>query len=621
MHNILIQDLSTMLIFGSLFGWIFKKIFKLPLILGYICAGIFIHIPIPHIPMIVEPNIAHNLAEIGILLLLFSMGLHFGLRKIQSLGISVIFVCILQALCMFLTGKYLLTIYGIPSYQALFLSAAIATSATSVVIKTLDDFQLKSHRFAEKLMGVLLIEDALAIFIIIWLTALGTAKEESTPLINFVPVFLGSILAWWILGTILVPQFIRTAYQAGREELLVILCIGLALGLAYMSSSLNFSPALGAFIMGSILSECREIRKIVSLIEPVKNIFALVFFVSVGLLFSPSVVFDHWKMIAILVATVITGKVFYNFIYNLIFGQGLKDSLRMAGSMGQIGELSFVIAQVGKSFGVISEEYFSSIVAVAVFTMLSTPFVLKVFLIMADKSDNILPKPITSFLDDYTRSLFLFSLDKKVAPIFKKFSFLKSVKFLAKLIQHHVRKNYMLVTSKNVTSTFNRLAPWDEYLVPVHVDYNTGIVGKNLLDLKLRERFNINVVAIGRDMETIVSPKPTDIIMGGDTLLVYGNEESVSKLEEFSNTKIENEKSYSIDECILGRIVLDRDHSFVGKSILELGIRNLYNCIILAINRNDERIKNPMSSFVFQAEDEIFIFGTKTSIDSLNMKS
>lgn len=619
MHNILIQDLASMLIVGSIFGWLFKKLFKLPLILGYIFAGIFIRLPIPFTPMVMLPEAAHSLSEIGVLLILFSMGLHFGLRKIKSLGISTVLVAILEILCMWFTGKYLLKYVGFSHSQALFLGAVISLSATSVVIKTLEDFQLKSHRFAEKLMGVLLTEDAVAIFILIWLTAAGRAKEESLSVLQIIPIFLGSIFAWWLLGTILVPRLVRMAHETGKEELLAIFSIGLALGLAYVSSSLDFSPALGAFLMGSILSECRELRKIEALIEPIKNIFALVFFVSVGLLFSPLVVVGNWKMIILLIATVVLGKIFYNFIFNLVAGRGLKDTLRMAGSMGQIGELSFVIAQLGKSFGVISEDLFSSIIVVAIVTMLLTPFILKLFLHLADKSEKIFPNNVCSFIEEYSNSMYLFSLDKKISPLYKKFPFFRFFELLIKTIRHHFRKNYLRMTLQNVSATLDRLAPWDEYLVPVNVAFGTEIVGKNLLELKLREKFNVNVVAIFRDMQAIISPKPTDVIMGSDTLLVYGNEESISKLEHFSNLKVPNEKLPTIDECTLGRIILPPNHVFVGKSILELGIRNSYNCIILAINRNNQRIKNPVSSFIFQENDEVFIFGTNDAINALNI--
>ena len=147
------------------------------------------------------------------------------------------------------------------------------------------------------------------------------------------------------------------------------------------------------------------------------------------------------------------------------------------------------------------------------------------------------------------------------------------------------------------------------------VHFGTEIIGKNLIELKLRERFNVNIVAISREMQTIISPKPTDVIMGGDTLLVYGNEEAISQLEGYTNEKIKDSHFPTIDECVLGKIVLYKDNPFIGKSILELGIRGSYNCIILAVNRSSERIKNPVSGFVFKNHDEIFIFGTKSAME------
>lgn len=619
MHNVLIQDLAAILVVGAVFGWIFKKLFRLPLILGYIFGGIFFRTPIPFKPAVLLPEIAHNLAEVGILLLLFSMGLHFGVRKIKTFGFSTIFVGVFQALSMWFTGKYVFSRLGFGPTESIFLGAALSNSATSVIIKTIEDFQLKSHRFAEKLMGVLLVEDAVAIFILIWLAAsAATHSGTAISIWNILPIFLGSLFIWWVLGTILIPRLIRMALETGREELLVILSVGLALGLAYVSAALNFSAALGAFVMGSILSECREIRKIETLIEPVKNIFCLIFFVSIGLLFSAPVVIANWTSILILVLVVFVGKILYNLVYNLVFGRELKDALLMSGSMGQIGEMSFVMAQLGKTLGVINDEMFSMIVAVAVITILMTPLTMRLFSYFADKSENLIKKKPFSYLETYSHSLFLFSLDKKIYPLYKKISVSKCMHFITKFIKDHVHKNYLLATSHNVSSVLNRLAPWDEYLVPVNVSFHTDLAGKSLMELRLRERFNINIVAISRDLLTIISPKPSDIIMGGDTLLVYGNESAISNLEHCASQQVIQADLPSIDDCILGRMRLEPNHLFVGKSILELGIRNSYNCIILAINRDNERIKNPVSSFVFRADDEVFIFGTKQSIDCLN---
>jgi CPA2 family monovalent cation:H+ antiporter-2 len=615
MHNVFIQDLAAILLTGGCFGWMFKKFLKLPLLLGYIFAGLLLALPISYTPSVVSTESATTLAEMGVLLLMFSMGLHFGVRKIKSLGTSPVAVSILQALSMWFIGTQVARLLGLHGYEALFLGAVISTASTAVIVKILEDHQLKSARFAEKLMGVLLVEDSIAIFMIIWLSTSVTGQDIK--LFEIIPIFLCSILLWWLLGTLLLPRIIRSAFESGKEELLVILSVGLALGLAYLSASWNFSSALGAFIMGSILSECREIKKIEILIEPVKNIFALIFFVSIGFLFSPYIIIEKWKLILSLVAVVLIFKITLNFIFNLFFGRGVKDSLRMSGCMGQIGELSFVIAQVGVSLGSIEPQTFSALVATAIFTILLTPFVVKISFGVADKAESIFPKSLYKFLESYSQSVIGFSLETKMAPFYQRFSIFKGIKYLTENTKNRLRKNYLLITSKNVTATLDRLAPWDEYLVPVHVAADALITGKNLIELKIREHFSVNIVAIEREKRTIISPKATEIIMSGDTLIVYGNEESIGRLEQFCTEQILDEHESSIEECLLAGIHLSPEHPFVGKNILELGIRVNYNCIVLAVNRNRERIKNPISQFTFQKEDELFIFGTRHSLEKI----
>ncbi len=615
MHNIFIQDLSAILLTGGAFGWIFKKFLKLPLLLGYIFGGVLLSLPISYTPYVVSKDSASTLAEIGVLLLMFSMGLHFGVRKIKSLGTSPIIVGVLQALLMWFIGTQVSRYLGLSGYEALFIGAVISTASTAVIVKILEDRQLKSARFAEKLMAVLLVEDSIAIFMIIWLSTSVTGGDIK--LFELLPIFICSILLWWLLGTLLLPRIIHSAFLVGKEELLVILSIGFALGLAYLSASWNFSSALGAFIMGSILSESREIKKIEYLIEPVKNLFALVFFVSIGFLFSPQIIIEKWQLIISLVLTIILGKFFLNLIFNLCCGQSVKDSIRISGCMGQIGELSFVIAQVGMSLGSIDKDNFSAIVATAMITILITPIIVKASLSIADKADSVIPKPIYKFLESYSQSVIEFSLENKMAPFYEKFSLFKGIKFLIENTKNRLKKNYMLMTSRNVTTTLSNLAPWDEYLVPVNVASDSNIIGRNLIELKLREKFSVNIVAIGRENRTIISPKATEIIMSNDTLLVYGNEKSIAELEHFCTEKIADENQLSIDQCLLAGIRLHVEHPFIGKSILELGIRVNYNCIVLAVNRNNNRIKNPISSFIFQMEDELFIFGIRQSLEKI----
>ncbi len=615
MHNIFIQDLSAILLTGGIFGWIFKKFLKLPLLLGYIFGGVLLSLPIAYTPYVVSKESASTLAELGVLLLMFSMGLHFGVRKIKSIGFSPVIVSFIQVLLMWFVGTQVCNLIGINGFEAIFIGSVVSVASTAVIIKILEDRHLKSARFADKLMAVLLVEDSLAIFMIIWLSTSVTGSDIA--LLELVPIFVSSILLWWLLGTLLLPRIINSAFHSGKEELLVILSIGLALGLAFLSASWNFSPALGAFIMGSILSECRELRIIEEIIEPVKNIFALVFFVSIGFLFSPTIFIEKWYVIFSFVATIIFGKFLFNLFLNLCAGSGVKDSIRTSAFMVQIGELSFVIAQMGVSLGVIDNENFSAIVATAIITILITPFTVRGMLAFADKAESLLPTKFCKFMESYSQAVINFSLENRMLPFYQKYSLFRGINYLIENTKSRLKKNYMLMTAKNVTATLDRLAPWDEYLVPVQVSANARIAGKTLIELNLREKFTVNVVAISRDNRTIIAPKASEVIQSNDTLLVYGNEKSVTDLEQFCREERFDESMISLDQCILAGIRLNKEHPFINKTILEAAIRPNYNCIVLAINRNNVRIKNPISTFVFYENDELFIFGTRSSLEKI----
>ncbi len=617
MHNTLIQDFAYILLAGSLFGWLFKRFFNLPLILGYIAGGFFVQILGTVVETNLSPTSVYSLAELGVLLLIFTMGLHFSLPKLKALGFKPILVAIFQALLMWMAGVKVAEAFGFSGMEAQFIGASITTASTAMIVKTLEEYQLKNARFVQKLFGILLVEDSVIIFILIWLATkdVSSSSQNTTAfLAKLLPIFIGSIILWWVLGTILVPRFIKTAYQHGKEELLIVLTVGFALGLAYLSSAWEFSPALGAFIMGSIMAECRELKKIETLIEPLKNFFGLIFFVSVGLLFTPNVFLTDWKLILALLGCVLGLKFVFNCVLNALSGAYLKDSIRMAGCMLQIGEMSLVVAQTGRYFKVFDEKMFSVIIAVAVVSMVLTPATTRMFLNLANKLDDILPSRLLAGLNSYAQAITDFSLTEQIGRPHEKFYLMRELRYVFNTILGKVRKNYSRLTVRNQSATFSRLAPWDEYLVPVYISPGSIVSGKSLVHLKLREHFGVNVVAIERESRFIVAPMPDDLIIGSDTLIVYATEDAVAKLGSYCDQVIDSSMFRTIDDCTLGTIYVTADHPFIGKSILDLEIRATFNCVILAVNRDNERIKNPASRFIFEENDEIYIFGTKNSI-------
>ncbi len=616
MSNAVVQDLATILITGSILGWVFKKIFKVPLIIGYIVTGILISLPTP--PNLVRPEDTKAISEIGVLLIMFTIGFHFGFRKIKSMGLSPILIALGEISLIGVFGVFILKSIGLREIESLFVGAALLASSSALIFKILGDFKLSNLRFIEKLTSVLVLEDAIVIFVII---ALSLLLKDENSIVNFsiyqlVPIFVVGIIAWWILGTLLLPKIIKYLSKNESDELLASFSVGIALGAAFLSSKLQMSSALGAFLVGSILSECREIKKIEKIVTPIKDIFTLIFFVSVGMLFSPHILFTEYKIILLLLGFVIFSKIIFNFILNIIFGNNLKDSLRISGSMAQIGEMAFIIVQLGLQRDVITHEWYSIVIAVSVFSMLLTPIIFKGSLLLSDHSEKIFPKSLQNFLDFYSKSVLKFSLLNTLSPMYQKISLLNRLKKSLTFIYEEFQKNYHKIASSNTTPTLSRLAPWDEYLMAVNIEPTSIIVGKNILELKLREKFTVNIVAIERDLATLVSPHPHTTISGGDTLLVYGSEKDITHLTQFVSTESIH-SGPDLEDCLLTSIKLEENHPFLGKTILELSIRAIYSCIVLAIFRKNKKIKNPLSSFRFELYDEIFIFGTKESLKKI----
>ena len=619
MENFLLRDLALIYIISGLLSWLLKKYLNLPLILGYILSGIIFSLPFTFTPKISDITEVQRLADIGVLLIMFSMGLHFGYRKIKSLGVAPIIIGIIQVLLMWFLSTKVASFFDIGHNSHLFLGAVITTASTTVILKVLEDLQLKSARFAENLIAVLLVEDAVAIFIIIYLTTQFSPVPQSVSILHILVLFILTILLWWLIGTILLPRIIHSAVHRGKDELLIVLSIGLVLGLAFLAEEFKYSPALGAFLMGSILSEARASKVIDKLVEPLRNILGALFFVWVGLFFKFDVLVLNWPLIVSLSLTIIFGKTFFNLILNFLFGRSLKDSIRISGSMCQIGELAFIVAGAGLLLKAIDENIFSIVVAIAIITMVLTPFIIRLNLKIADNVSKILPTRLLNVLEIYTQSVIDFSLNRRLIPISSGVPPFSWLRYLMGGFNSRLKKNFMRFTSQNMTTILDRLAPWDEYLTQVSISFGSHISGKSVLDLKLRETIGVNIVAIERGDYTLVSPDPSELIFPGDTLIVYASEAKVQKLEELAQEKATDyEEKNTLDDCKLGTFHLYASHPFVNKSLAQLKLRENYKCILLAINRMDLRIKNPSADFVLMEDDEIFLFGTRSSLQKIS---
>lgn len=360
---------------------LFCRWLKQPVVLGYLVAGIFVGPHFSFFPSIVDHSSVKSWAEIGVIFLLFSIGLEFSFKKLMNVGGSALTIASLETAVMFFAGYTLARSIGWRPLESLYLGGMISISSTAIIYRTLTELNLKQKKFSKLVLGVLVIEDLVAVLLIVLLTTLTVSKQlEGGELIESV-LSLGFFLTIWIvMGTFFLPSFLRFTRSFLNAETLVILGVGLCLAMVLIASKAGFSPALGAFVMGSLLSETLEGPRIEQLVAPVRDLFSAVFFVSIGMLLDPSIAVTHWKLILVISAAVLTLKPLASFVGGLIAGQSVRTSFGAALCLSQIGEFSFIIASLGIRSKVLRPE----IPAVAIFVSIVTSFMTPYWLRLSD---------------------------------------------------------------------------------------------------------------------------------------------------------------------------------------------------------------------------------------------
>lgn len=373
----LVKDLALILIVASIVTLIFKKL-RQPLVLGYIVAGFIVS---PHMPLtmsVLDKENIHTWADIGVMFLLFSLGLDFSIKKILKMGISPFISAIIIVFSMMMLGMGVGHAFSWSKMDCIFLGGMMAMSSTTIIYKAFDDMGLRQQRFAGLVMSVLILEDILAIVMMVMLSAIASGNnpdgEQMLGSLFKIGFFL---ILWFVVGLFAIPTFLRHTRKLMSSETMLIVALGLCCAMAWVSSSVGFSSAFGAFVMGSILAETIEADKIIRLVEPVKNLFGAIFFVSVGMLVDPDILISYALPIGILVIAILAGQGIFGTLGFMLSGQPLKTAMRCGFSMAQIGEFAFIIASLGLSLGVISEFLYPVVVAVSVITTFLTPYMIR----------------------------------------------------------------------------------------------------------------------------------------------------------------------------------------------------------------------------------------------------
>jgi CPA2 family monovalent cation:H+ antiporter-2 len=400
----LIGDLALILIAGAVTTLIFRKI-KQPLVLGYIIAGFLVG---PHFRLL--PTVADNdnieiLAEMGVIFLLFSLGLEFSFKKLMRVGGAASITAFVEILFITVSGYFMGRWMGWSTMDSLFLGGMLASSSTTIIIRAFDELGVKTKQYARIVFGVLVVEDIVVILLMVLLSTVAVTREfEGTEIVFTIVKLLFFLALWFIAGIFLLPTLLKRAKSLLDDENLLILTLGLCLGMVVVATQVGFSAELGAFIMGSIIAETTSAEKVEHLIKPVKDLFGSVFFVSVGMMIDPQAIVAYgWPVLWVTLLTLF-GKLFSTTLGALLSGQPLKQSVQVGMSMAQIGEFAFIVATLGLSLGVISDFLFPVAVGASAITTFTTPYLIKFSEPIYNYLVRMLPAKWVKTLNNYSSS-------------------------------------------------------------------------------------------------------------------------------------------------------------------------------------------------------------------------
>ena len=388
----LINDLALILIVAGAVTLLFKKL-KQPLVLGYVVAGFLVSPHMPYTMSVIDNADIKTWADIGVMFLLFSLGLDFSFKKILKMGVSPVIAACTIIFFMMMLGIVVGHSFGWARMDCIFLGGMLAMSSTTIIYKALDDMGLRQQKFAGMVMSVLILEDILAIVMMVMLAAIAEGSSpDGGEMIGAVMKIGFFLVLWFVVGIFLVPLFLRSVRKLMNGETLLIVALGLCCLMAVLSTKVGFSSAFGAFVMGSILAETVEAERITKLVEPVKNLFGAIFFVSVGMLVDPKIIVAYAVPIVVLVLAILVGQAVFGTFGFMLGGQSLKGAMRCGFAMAQIGEFSFIIASLGLSLGVIGQFLYPVVVAVSVITTFLTPYMIKASVPCYNALERHLPK-------------------------------------------------------------------------------------------------------------------------------------------------------------------------------------------------------------------------------------
>jgi CPA2 family monovalent cation:H+ antiporter-2 len=660
-----LQDLAIVMIVAGLVTIVFHRL-KQPVVLGYILAGVIIGPHTPPLPLIANDETIQTLSELGIIFLMFSLGLEFSLRKLKQVGATAFIGATLAILVMLCAGYSLGQAFGWSSIDSIFLGAILSISSTTIVIKALAELGLNKKPFAQLIFGVLIVEDILAIVMIALLSGFATTGSFAFADIGITVLQLGSFLGILLVaGLILVPRLLNYVARFKSNEMLLITVLGLCFGVSLLAVRLEYSVALGAFLIGAVIAEARQIARIEMLLEPLRDMFSAVFFVSIGLLIDPVLLGRYAGPILAITAVVIVGQVLSCSLGVFLAGHDRQTSLRVGMGLAQIGEFSFIIAALGMSLKVTSGFLYPIAVAVSALTTLTTPYLIKNSDSVIEWFDRVAPLPLKRWLDFYTRWTselaegerhFGLRLARKwgwqialnlifITGIFIAAGAMRSwgLTWWPEIprgedgVKAALWLGAMLLSLPLLIAVFRKLSALAMLLSEMSVTRVAGGVNTN----SLRSLVANTIVAAGCIMLVlIILLLSSTILPSWKLLFVQALIVAVTAiLLRRSFTKLYSKAQFALQETLaqapvhrhdaggttlpammrdaqIATIRIGKAASIAGKLIGELRLRTNTGASIVGIQRGDESIINPGPDEELRADDEVLLLGSETHLDA-----
>lgn len=645
----LVHDLSLILIAAGVITVLFKFL-KQPIIFGYIIAGFLIGPSFPYFFSITDANSVKTWAEIGVIFLLFSLGLEFSIKKLMNVGGSATVTAFTELPIMFGLGFFTGQLLGWGNVNSFFLAGIVSISSTSVIMKSFEELRIRGRKFVSSVYGILVVEDLVAILLLVILTTFAVTKTvEGAELIYAGMKMFFFLILWLVSGIFLIPTFVNYMRKVLDEETLLVVSLGLCLLMVVLASNAGFSAAFGAFLMGSILSETRESERIIQLTKPVRDLFGAVFFVSVGMLININVLIEHWPAVLVITLVVTLGKMLSNTIGALIAGQRLRDSLQIGISMAQIGEFSFIIATLGLTLKVTDEFLYPVTVAVAAITSLLTPYIIKNSDKVIKFTEQRLPLNLRKNLERYSAVAYGVSSQNTWRDLLKHLSltviansviviaiFLVASSTLPEFLNRYV-SDRLLLRLLSLTAAIVASAPF-LWALGIHRPraekfqqfYNDPRAQGPMRVLGLL-RIGFALLLITILLTRFISVGAT-LIFSSVTVVVivlmfskylrwlYGWFEG-HFIENLADNTKQTATNYSVPmlapwDAHIEQFLISPESEMIGRSLQDIKVREKFGVTIVMIERGKNKITAPDQYQCIFPHDRVFVIGTDEQIEA-----